>query len=69
MYLQAAVKEAEGWLGHSSGLLGRARQLGPHPYVTVALFPGSNSAAAVRTPFQVEVEVGQVWCETGCVWG
>ena len=50
---QAAVKEAEGWLGNASGLLGRARQLGPHPYVTVALMPGSSTVPAVRTPFQV----------------
>lgn len=51
--LQAAVKEAEGWLGNASGLLGRARQLGPHPFVTLALFPGSSSVPALRTPFQV----------------
>lgn len=47
------MKEAEGWLGNASGLLGRARQLGPHPYVTVALMPGSSTVPAVRTPFQV----------------
>jgi len=51
--VQAAVKEAEGWLGNASGLLGRARQLGPHPYVTVALFPGNNAVPTIRTPFQV----------------
>lgn len=47
------MKEAEGWLGNASGLLGRARQLGPHPYITLALFPGSSTVPVLRTPFQV----------------
>lgn len=51
--LQAAVHEAEGWLGGASGLLGRARQLGPHPFVTVTLPVTSAPVHAVRTPFQV----------------
>jgi hypothetical protein len=48
------VKEAEAWLGHGSGLLGRARQLGPHPYVTLSLLPGTSSLPVVRTPFQAQ---------------
>jgi hypothetical protein len=55
--LQAAVCEAQGWLGGGSRLLGRARQLGPHPYATVSLFPGKEQpftgVPTIRTPFQV----------------
>jgi hypothetical protein len=56
---QAGVREAEAWLGHGSGLLGRARQLGPHPYVTLSLMPGHSSIPALRTPFQVSVGTWQ----------
>jgi hypothetical protein len=62
--LQAAVRDAERCLGGASGLLGRAVQLGPHPYATLslpaALVSSSSSAAeeghavqVLKTPFQV----------------
>jgi hypothetical protein len=47
------VHEAEGWLGTSSGLLGRARHLGPHPFVTLSLQGMVPGLPVVRTPFQV----------------
>lgn len=59
LLLQAAVVEAERCLGGSSSLLGRARHLGPHPYVTMDLLPfttsSSKSVASIKTPFQVGI--------------
>ncbi|KAF8057294.1 hypothetical protein HT031_006102 [Scenedesmus sp. PABB004] len=55
--LQAAVKDAERGLGGASGLLGRAAQLGPHPFATLRLFPGGSGASeapAIRTAFQAQ---------------
>jgi hypothetical protein len=59
--LQAAVKEAQAWLGGGTTLLGSAAALGPHPYATFELLPpaGASAAAAagapakLKTPFQV----------------
>lgn len=55
--LQAAVVEAQAWLGGGSAVLGRAHQLGPHPYAMLSLFPGDERLRArvppLRTPFQV----------------
>jgi hypothetical protein len=51
------MQEAQAWLGGGSAVLGRAHQLGPHPYVTVNLFPSDDRLARrlppLRTPFQV----------------
>ncbi len=55
--LQAAVQEAQAWLGAGAAVLGRALQLGPHPYATLNLFPAdaqlSRRLPPMRTPFQV----------------
>lgn len=57
--LQAAVKEAQAWLGGGTSIMGRAHQLGPHPYAALTLFPAENGrsklAPEVKTPFQVGV--------------
>ncbi len=51
------MKEAQAWLGGGSSLLGRAHQLGPHPYATMTLFPAdaalSKSVPVAKAPFQV----------------
>ncbi|KAI8475817.1 MAG: hypothetical protein J3K34DRAFT_516995 [Monoraphidium minutum] len=50
--LQAAVKEAQAWLGGGSALLGHAHQVGPQPYATLDLgLPGQEK---LQTPFQVQ---------------
>jgi hypothetical protein len=64
--MQAAVRDAERCLGGASGLLGRAVQLGPHPYATLSLpaalvssssssssIEGQPAAQVLKTPFQV----------------
>lgn len=55
--LQTAVSEAAAWLGGAASVLGRAHQLGPHPYATLSLFPADEHLKALypaaRTPFQV----------------
>ncbi|WIA21972.1 hypothetical protein OEZ85_004330 [Tetradesmus obliquus] len=65
---QAAVRDAENCLGGGSDLLGRALQLGPHPYATLGLpaaLVGSSSSSSssgeqvqavqvLKTPFQAQ---------------
>jgi hypothetical protein len=53
--LQAAVKEAQGWLGGGSALLGCAHQVGPHPFATLELPAALGVANKLRTTFQVGV--------------
>ncbi|KAL0042381.1 hypothetical protein WJX77_010775 [Trebouxia sp. C0004] len=56
--LLAAVNEASIWLGGGSSLLGRAKQLGPHSFVHLSLFPGNEQLEValppVQTPFQAQ---------------
>jgi hypothetical protein len=68
------VRDAERCLGGASGLLGRAVQLGPHPYATLslpaALLSSSSSSSSsaeegqavqvLKTPFQVRHTMGAV---------
>lgn len=55
--VNSVKQEAASWLGGGSGVLGRAQQVGPHPYAVLTLFPADErlrrKVPSVRTPFQV----------------
>lgn len=46
------------WFLAGSSLLGRAKQLGPHPFAQLSLFPGDEQmdvrVPPVKTPFQAQ---------------
>ncbi|KAK9816569.1 hypothetical protein WJX72_002083 [[Myrmecia] bisecta] len=56
--LLAAVNEASVWLGGGAGLLGRAKQAGPHSFVQISLFPSDEQlelrVPPIKTPFQAQ---------------
>ena len=53
---QAAVLEAQAWMGSSGALMGRSHLVGPNPYVTLTLVPAGEARGRVpkiQTPYQV----------------
>ncbi|KAG1667655.1 hypothetical protein FOA52_004682 [Chlamydomonas sp. UWO 241] len=52
--LQAAVIEAQAWMGSGAALMGRSHLVGPNPYVTLSLLPGAatrDRSPRVQTPY------------------
>ncbi|GAX82212.1 hypothetical protein CEUSTIGMA_g9640.t1 [Chlamydomonas eustigma] len=58
--LQAAVLDAQAWLGSAGALLGRSHLVGPNPYATLNLLPGSNVRG--RLPIMKTPYLAQTFC-------
>ena len=67
-HTQAAVLDAQAWLGSSGALMGRSHLVGPNPYALLNLLPGGRARGRtprLQTPYQVDDACTPAG---GCLW-